>query len=250
MFPSFRLGTLFGFPIRTNLSFLLLLGAVFLWMGGTLGVAIALMTAASVVVHELGHALTARRLGIAVSGIEMHIFGGVAQIAPAQSPRDEILVSAAGPAVSLALAAVGFGLGVLTGVQVFALFGSVNLVLGLFNLLPAFPSDGGRILRALLARRYGLVRATDLAVSVGRFVCAGLVALALVEGSLQLALVAGVLWLMGGAERRNAHLRGDHGDWRRAEDRRFAESEYLPPPRPRDRIPGAPPRVTVRVWRI
>ena len=69
MFPGFRIGTLFGFPIGVHLSFLLLLGVVLLWMGGIAGSLLVLMVAGSVLVHELGHALLARHLGVPVAGI-------------------------------------------------------------------------------------------------------------------------------------------------------------------------------------
>jgi Zn-dependent protease len=233
MFPSFRLGTLLGFPIRVNLSFLLLLLVVFIWMGGLPGLALALVTAGSVILHELGHALTARRLGVAVGNIELHFFGGAAQVAMPRSPREEILVAGAGPAVSFVLAALGLGLGLTTGVRAFVLFGAVNLLLAVFNLLPAFPSDGGRILRALLARKRGLVGATELAVKVGRVVCVALAITGLAMGSIQMVLVAAVLWMMGSAERLMARHRGDSGQWlgrgRGRESRLITDVEYIPP---------------------
>lgn len=243
MLPRFRLGTLFGFPIRVNASFLLMLGVVLIWMGGLPGVAVALMAAASVLLHEVGHALVARHLGTPVAGIELHFFGGAANLRGLpQRPGDEIAIAAAGPAVSFALAGLGHALGALSGVSVFALFGWVNLLLGAFNLLPAFPSDGGRILRALLARKRGLVRATDLAVKVGHFVCLGLVIAGIGSGSFQLVAVAGVLWFMGGAERLAARLQGDQGAWRGEEAPLPTEVEYLPPSvvRRSPRFPGGP----------
>jgi Zn-dependent protease len=262
MFRSFRLGTLLGFPIRVNLSFLLMLAVVLLWMGGLPGVAVALMAAGSVLLHELGHALMARRLGVPIAGIELHFFGGAAQMADMpRSPRDEIAVAAAGPAVSFALAGVGHGLAAITGFWPLALFGSVNLVLGAFNLLPAFPSDGGRILRAWLARRRGLVGATEIAVKVGRVVCLGLGITGLALGSFQLVLVAFVLWTMGGAERLAARMRGDRGAWRgtNAFDRASGADahagptravEYLPPGSDPHAAAGGVRRPVVFVWRI
>ena len=266
MFPSFRLGTWFGFPFRVNLSFLLLLGVVLLWMGGLAGVALALMAAGSVLVHELGHALMARHLGVPVTGIELHFFGGAAQMADLpRRPGDEVAVAAAGPAVSFALAGLGHGLAAMTGWQVAALFGSVNLILALFNLLPAFPSDGGRILRAVLARRRGLVGATEIAVKVGRVVCVAL-AVAGLFWSFQLVLIAVLLWMMGSAERLGARLRGDRGAWR-GQDRNNVRNngrngdrdadqarplisgvEYFPPPTAQTQRPPRPPRVMV--WRF
>ena len=228
MFPSFRLGTLFGFPIRVNLSFILLLGLVLLTIGGLQGLAVVLMAAGSVLLHELGHSLMARHLGVPVAGIELHFFGGAAQMGMPRSPRDEIAVAAAGPAVSFALAGLGHGLAALTGLQALALFGWVNLLLAVFNLLPAFPSDGGRILRAWLARRRGMVAATELAVKIGRVACVALAVAGLLLPSLQMVLVAVVLWLMGSAERRAARMRGDQGDWRGRQPSQVAPGGVLP----------------------
>jgi Zn-dependent protease len=249
--PSWRIGALFGFPIRIHLSFLLLLGFVMLSspMGGlTTSLAVVLMLASSVVVHELGHALVARRLGVPVAGIGLHFFGGAAELKGlARRPGDEIAIAVAGPAVSLALAGIGYALAALTGVPVFGWFSFVNLVLALFNLLPVFPSDGGRILRAWLARKHGLVRATDIAVKVGRVACIAL-AIAGLFWSFQLILVAIVLWTFGGMERLAARMRGDHGEWSGAA---ATAVEYLPPGAPTKRDDDAfsqgPP--VVYVWR-
>ena len=230
MFRSFRLGSMLGFPVRLNLSFLLFLAVVLLWMGGLAGLAVVLMAAGSVLLHELGHAVVARHLGVPVSGIELHFFGGAALMGMPRGPGDEVAIAAAGPAVSFALAGVGAGLAALTGWQVLALFAWVNLVLALFNLLPAFPSDGGRILRALLARRRGLVPATDLAVKVGRVVLVALGVTGLVLQSPQLILVAAVLWIMGSAERRMARVRGYAGGAR--DGAPLVQAQYFPPGAP------------------
>ena len=158
-----------------NLSFLLMLGVVLLWMGGLQGLAIVLMAAGSVLLHELGHALMARHLGVPVAGIELHFFGGAAQMTDLpRRPGDEIAwppPALRSPSRWPAWARARGGHGGPALASAFAMFGWVNLLLALFNLLPAFPSDGGRILRAWLARRRGLVGATELAVKVGRVVC-------------------------------------------------------------------------------
>jgi Zn-dependent protease len=255
MFRSFHLGRLFGFPIRVNVSFLILLGVVLVTMGGLSGVAIALTAAASVLLHELGHALAARRLGVPVANIELHFFGGAAQMSGMpRNPTDEILIAAAGPLVSFALAGVGHGVAAAFAVPFFALFGWINLGLGVFNLLPAFPSDGGRILRAVLARRRGLVGATDLAVKVARVICVAMAVAGIVVGSFQLVIVAVVLWLMGSAERLAARMRGDSGEWRGERGQQvLGEVEYFPPratlPRP-DGFVGPRPPVVIRVFRF
>jgi Zn-dependent protease len=254
MFNGVRLGSLFGFPIRIHFSFLALLGVVLVFMGGVPGVAAVLLIAASVVAHELGHALVARHLGVRVTEIGLHFFGGAAQMAGTPRRRgDEIAIAAAGPAVSFALAGVGHGLAALTGVPLFSFFGTANLVLALFNLIPAFPSDGGRILRAWLAGRHGLVRATDLAVTVARVACVALIAAAVYTGSVQLALVALALWTFGTAERAAVRHRFDPDTWRDGAAPR-ARAEYLPPGYARPPAgsfarPFAGARPVVYVWR-
>jgi stage IV sporulation protein FB len=249
MSQGFRIGSLFGFPIRVHFSFLLLLGAVLLFMGGVPGVFVALMVAGSVLVHELGHALVARHLGVPVTGIGLHFFGGAAQMAGL--PRragDEIAIAAAGPAVSFALAGAGFALAALTGVGIFGLFATVNLVLALFNLLPAFPSDGGRILRALLALRHDFARATDLAVKVGRVVCVAMAVAGLFLGSFQLVAVAIALWTFGSAERVAARTRGYSG-WPGSAALVDSRVEYTPPGARRRDAHFSSGRPMVFVWR-
>lgn len=250
MFPSFRLGSLFGFPIRVHMSFLVLLGLVLLFMGGVPGVVIVLAVAASVLVHELGHALLARHLGVPVREIGLHFFGGAAQMtALPRRPGDEIAIAAAGPAVSFAIAGLAHLLAGLTGVSLFAVLGWVNLLLGAFNLLPAFPSDGGRVLRAWLARRFGFVRATELAVTTSRVVCVLLVGAGIYLGSFQLIIVAVALWTFGTAERFSARLRGDHGAWRAKDAPAETPIEYIPPAAdPRFDSPF-PPRRAYVIWR-
>jgi len=226
-------------------------------MGGLPGVLVALLTFGSVLLHEFGHALVARHLRVPVASIDLSFFGGAARMTDLpRSPGDEIAIAAAGPAVSFALAGLGHGLAAVTGLPFFALFGLVNLFIGAFNLLPAFPSDGGRILRALLARRHGLVRATDLAVKVGRVVCVALAAYGLfAQGSFWLVAVAALLWTMGGAERMAVRLRGAFGDWP-GSSRPAPEVEYIPPPGSPAHSSGSPERQpsrvrppTVVIWR-
>jgi Zn-dependent protease len=210
---SFRLGSLFGFPIHVNVTFLLLLGIVGLTMGTVDAIAFVLLAFASVVLHELGHALVARRLGVNVSRIELHFFGGAAQMTDQpRSARDEIAIAAAGPAVSFALAGLSAILAVLTGAWLFGTLAWINLILGAFNLIPALPMDGGRILRAYLSRRMGFLRATEVSVTVARVFAVALGVFGLVNTELYLVLLAVMLWLMTSAERRGARMYGAYPD--------------------------------------
>jgi Zn-dependent protease len=212
MFQSWRLGRIFGFPVEINLSFLLLLGVVLLAYGGLGGLLIVLLTFGSVLLHELGHALVARRLGVYISGIELSFFGGAAKMHDMpRTANHEIAIAAAGPAVSLMLAGAGFGLGIALHVPFLIMIGWINLVLAAFNLIPALPMDGGRILRALLTRKMSFVRATDVAVTVSRVAAVGFVIAGLVYGWLQLLVLAPFLWLLGTRERMVAHAMG--GDY-------------------------------------
>ena len=138
------------------------------------GGAVAALFFASVLAHELSHALVARRFGVKVRDITLFIFGGAASLeGDTRRPRDEALIAAAGPLTSLAIGAGLWGIGVFMGQpQVAALVGwlaFINISLGVFNLIPGFPMDGGRILRALLWRIRGdEFAATRIAAAVGR----------------------------------------------------------------------------------
>ena len=202
MFRSWRIGSLLGFPIEINTTFLILLGVMFVWFGGMVGVFLVGLAFASVLLHELGHAVVSRKLGVGVSGIELSFFGGAAKMT--ELPRTathEIAIAAAGPAVSIALAGAGFGLGALTGVWLITLIGWMNVVIAAFNLIPALPMDGGRILRALLTRKFDYVRATDVAVQVSRVFAVLFAIYGLAMGSFQLVVLAPLLWIMGTREK-------------------------------------------------
>ena len=151
-----------------------------------MGVATAVLFFASLLLHELGHALQARREGIATRAITLWMLGGVAQSDAAFArPGTEARVALAGPAVSavlgVGLVAAGHVSGLSPGAAaVLEWLGWTNLLLLAFNLLPALPLDGGRVLRAALWRRTGsLPRATSSAVRVSRALSAGLIALGL-----------------------------------------------------------------------
>jgi Zn-dependent protease len=230
MLKSWRLGTILGFPVELNLSFLLLLALVFFAFGGAVGVALVLLVFGSVLLHELGHAVVARTLGVHVAGIELSFFGGAAKMV--QLPRTathELLIAAAGPAVSLLLGGLGLGLGTLTHSSLFTWLGWTNFIIAAFNLIPALPMDGGRILRALLTRRMDFVRATDVSVTVARVVAIGFAIVGLM-GPFQLLILAPYLWLMGSRERVLARMMADRYVHTRDgyRERRHGDVEVLP----------------------
>lgn len=161
-------------------------------LDGGITLVLAAVTAAlffsSVVLHEVSHAVMARRRGVPVEGITLFIFGGVTKTKQdAQRPGDEFAIAVVGPLTSIAIAGalwiiVNFTEGLLPGTIRFGLgyLGWINLALGVFNLLPGFPLDGGRVLRAILWRTSGnMAKATRRAANVGRFLAAGLIALGL-----------------------------------------------------------------------
>lgn len=162
-----------------------------------------------VVLHELGHALTARRFGIVTERILLMPIGGMAQMARIpQHAKQELLITLAGPAVNILLAGLFYGLSLmLTGnvllwVHYLLL---INLAMALFNLLPAFPMDGGRILRALLAMRMPYLKATRIATLTGKCIAgAGVLVAALALHRPILTLLFAFIYLAANAEYRIA----------------------------------------------
>jgi Zn-dependent protease len=214
-----------GIPLRIHWSLWLIVGLLATQgaASGTGGAAAMGLWAAlvfgSVLAHELGHAVVARRRGARVRSITLFALGGVTQAdGLGDRPRDELALTAAGPAVSLALAAVAAALAVALGVPllpvdmhsgaILAQLAWLNLLLGAFNLLPAFPMDGGRLLRAGLALRLGPDRATRIAATTGRVVAAGMVVGGLYLGSIWLAVIGVFVFAGASAEQRQAALVG------------------------------------------
>ncbi len=175
------------------------------------GALLAAALFASVALHELAHTMLALRYGGRVRSITLMLIGGVSQISRAPTrPLHQALMAAAGPAASFAIGALSFvGYAVFGGradLQM-ALFyvAAMNMTLGLFNLLPAFPMDGGRIFRAVLAARLGLGRATAIATAIGRLFAIGLGVLAILQVNLLLGLIA--LFIYSGATAEGASER-------------------------------------------
>lgn len=227
---AIRIGSLFGIPIRIHITFLLVLpflalgfarvhddaaraagvpaerlaGTPFLW-----GLAVALALFLSVLVHELAHSVYALRKGGRVRDITLLMIGGVSQISePPRRPRQEAVMALVGPVTSLVLAAI-FAVADRAAAASrfdlrFALFqlASLNLALGVFNLLPAFPMDGGRVLRGLLAERWGPLRATRVAAAAGKVFAVLFAVWGFFSLNLLLMVVAFFVWLGADAESR------------------------------------------------
>lgn len=232
---AFRLMKLAGIDIKLHFTFpLILVWGALRWSGShgaegaVFGAVLMAALFACVALHELGHALAARWLGIPVREIVLLPIGGVAMLGRnPRRPLHELLIAAAGPLVNVAIALALFVLLLAQGIfpaggremltagfgepslrtALFWLLGS-NVMLVLFNLIPAFPMDGGRILRALLAIPFGFTRATRVAATLGQFLAVGAGVYGLVSGNFMLALVALFVFLGAAGERASEEARG------------------------------------------
>lgn len=201
---SWKIGQLDGVDLRIHATLLVLLGwvwASYAISGNSLvGTAFIAALFASVALHEFGHVIAARRLGIRTRDITLLPIGGVARLERIpEEPRHELWVALAGPAVSVAIAAILFAWPVHPrGALVESLF-LANLSLALFNLLPAFPMDGGRILRALLAGRVAYPKVTQLAASTGQGLALALAFVGLLTNPV-LVFIGWFVWIGAGEE--------------------------------------------------
>ncbi|MDP8257284.1 MAG: site-2 protease family protein [Candidatus Alcyoniella australis] len=218
---SFTIMQISGIPIRIHLTFFLLLLFVLLspastGFGGPEGLLIVLGVFVGVVIHELGHALTARRYDINTRSITLLPIGGVAALDRMPTkPSGEIVVAAAGPLTSFGLALL---LGGIAAGSYFTLgaesylthylstLAFINGFLGAFNLVPALPMDGGRILRGILASAKGHTWGTEVAGKVGQVVAIGFGVIGLFSGNFFLMLIAVFVYLGANAERQEAEL--------------------------------------------
>ena len=206
MDEAIPLGRIAGFPVKIHWSVVVILwlftwslatslphnvkghSHLVYWLAGACGAVVLLM---SLVAHELAHAVVARRSGLTVDGVTLWLFGGVTRIGgDAKTPKAAFRIAIAGPATSLVLAAGFATLAIMLAavkaadvvVSVAWWLATINLLLGLFNLLPGAPLDGGRVLRAYLWRRHGdSVRAAVGAAHAGRVVAYILIGLGLLE---------------------------------------------------------------------
>ena len=217
---SFPIGHLFGSELRVHVTFFLVLAwigtAVWIESGpaaAVVSLVYVLLLFACVVAHEFGHALTARRFGIRTPDVTLLPIGGVARLEKMpEKPREEILVALAGPAVNVVIFLVLF---LLLGPAAFvsldpaemtwsslpAQLATLNLVLALFNMLPAFPMDGGRVLRAALALTMERTAATRAAATAGQALALAMGITGLMVGNPFLLLIAFFVFIAAGSER-------------------------------------------------
>jgi len=227
---NFQILKVQGIPIRINVSWFVVL-LLFTWSLATgwfpvsdpglttatywtMGLVASLGLFASILLHELGHAFTALRMGLHIRGITLFLFGGVAEMEDEPpDPRSELLIAVAGPVVSVLIALfcwmVAVALGAILPITVLAILRyltTINLVVVAFNLLPAFPLDGGRVFRSILWKSKGSLRqATKVAAGFGQFFGALLIVVGVlnfiggsVVGGMWLALIG--LFLRGAAQ--------------------------------------------------
>ncbi|MDD5307185.1 MAG: site-2 protease family protein [Deltaproteobacteria bacterium] len=218
---SWRLGTVSGIPVRLHITMLLIPFLLYSKRSLESPLAFAVETGivvllfGSVLLHELGHALMARRFGVRTLDIVLTPIGGMARVIDMPSrPRHEIAIALAGPLVSLGIAGLGLVLGLAVSAAPFVpravdegvvYLAGINLMLGVFNLVPALPMDGGRVLRGYLALKRDFLTATRMAARVGRIIAvAGFIAALLWLDSWSLAAIAVFVYLAAGGEERMA----------------------------------------------
>lgn len=224
---SITLGRIFGIEIRVHMTFFLLLswiGAMYWVAGGPTaagyGVLFVILLFACVVLHELGHAMAARRYGIGTKEITLLPIGGVASLERMpEKPEREIFVAIAGPLVNVVIAGLLIiilggridltklqSLSDLSAGNMITQLATLNVMLVVFNLIPAFPMDGGRIFRALLAFWFSYPQATRIAARVGQVIAFGFAFLGLMGNPL-LILIALFVFFAASAETATIDLR-------------------------------------------
>ena len=238
---SILIGRVSGIPIRVHFLLLIALPLFMTWFATPnplLGLVGAVGLFVSVALHELGHSLVAQRKGTHIQEIVLYPFGGAAKMSNIPSkPMDEIQVALAGPAVSLLLGLAGIYIGfrIWLGLPEGAplpltlQLGAINIVLFIFNLFPVFPMDGGRVLRALLARKKSRVEATRIAVTVGKYFCILFVIYGLFTRNWLLAFIGGYIYMAGQAEYRQVRLEHQARHFSGFSENNF-DVEVSPPP--------------------
>jgi Zn-dependent protease/CBS domain-containing protein len=232
MKSALKIGSVMGIPIRLHITFLLILPifayvfAINPYPYGFQGVeppatkyALSTITAillfASILLHELAHSYLAKRYGVNIESITLFLFGGVSSME--EMPRDpgqEAKMAFAGPLTSLIIGAaclLVYGNIIapnpaLSGNPIYLtiwILGAMNIVLGIFNLLPAFPMDGGRVLRSFYARRMSYVKATQSAAAVGKFFAILMAIFGILVGNLWFPLIALFIYVGASEEERS-----------------------------------------------
>ncbi len=223
---SFSLGRLLGSELRVHVTFFLLLAWVGFaayssggWPAALNNILFVLALFACVVAHEFGHALMARRYGIRTPDITLLPIGGLARLERMpEKPMQEVWVALAGPAVNVVIWAIlvvlgaGIQLGSLAqidsaGTNLLSRLAYVNLLLAAFNMIPAFPMDGGRVFRALLCMKMERAKATRIAALGGQIVAVGLGFLGLTSGNPILVLIAVFVFIAANSENQDVALR-------------------------------------------
>ncbi len=214
---SFKIGSLWGIPIELHLTFILLIVAVFfLFYPELYSFILILFLFVFVVFHELAHSIVARRYGIKVRKIILYPIGGVSEIEEVpENPSIEWRMAASGPLTSIILGAILFAAYYFLPVKIPSFpvaasllysgnilldLGYLNLVLGAFNLIPAFPMDGGRVFRALLAERMKFTDATKYASYIGRILGIAMAIFGIIFPSYFLLILVGVFVYIGASE--------------------------------------------------
>jgi Zn-dependent protease/CBS domain-containing protein len=230
-----------GIDVKIHITFvLILLWAAYYWgaatgrgaQGAIFGVVATVLLFACVTLHEFGHSLVAMSYGVKVRDITLFPLGGLARMEEIpRNPRQELAVSLAGPAVNLVIAGVLIVTGVILNARavislphlvdalqraewsgMLVYLAMANLLLGLFNLIPAFPMDGGRVLRALLAMRLDYNQATLVAARIGQALALAFGFIAFAIGDWILILIAVFVWFGAAGEQRQTDTRSIFGD--------------------------------------
>jgi len=220
---SFKIGKIAGIDVNIHFSllFILLLLAYIFYVSpppfgysnlGYIGAIYAVITSVlifvAVLIHELCHSLVAKRFGAKVRGIILFIFGGIALIEDLpKEPKKEFMIAIAGPMSNFVIAFICYLLMPLSP-QLFYILAYFNVFLAVFNLLPAFPMDGGRILRSLLARKKGYIRATKIAAEVGKFLAILMGIIGILAVNLWLILIALFIYVGASEEEKLVTLEG------------------------------------------
>lgn len=228
---AWTIGRLFGIPVRLHFTMVLVPFLTYNWMpvstplGFLFWLSLVGLLFGSVLLHEFGHALTARKYGIITQDIVLTPLGGMARVmSMPKNPRQEIAIAIAGPLVSLALSGLAFvGLYALAvvpslsgrGSETLIILFQANLMLALFNLVPALPMDGGRVLRGVLALKRDHLSATRLAARIGRGLAVVGGILGFMHWNLILVFIAIFVYITAGSEVRMAEYRAMEEEYRR-----------------------------------